>query len=114
MPQWITREYIARRGSAKIKPEHLKPARCTLLGYTLDSIKVDGQYLRKAFLQPETQPEIGLEAYDEGARILTEFFKKEVRKFDTPLLDPLGREIIRLFLNDASLDEYSALIATKF
>lgn len=114
MPQWITREYIARRGSAKIKPEHLIPARCTLLGYTLDSLKLDGQYLRKAFLQPETQPEIGLEAYDIGAGILTEFFKKEIKKFDTPLLDPLGREIIRLFLNDASLEEYSALIATKF
>lgn len=114
MPQWITREYIARRGSAKFKPEHLIPSRCTLLGYTLDSLKVDGQYLRKAFLQPETQPEIGLDAYDKGARILTNFFKKEVQKFDTPLLDPLGREIIQLFLKDASLEEYSALIATKF
>lgn len=77
MPQWITREYIARRGSAKFKPEHLIPARCSLLGYTLDSLKVDGQYLRKAFLQPETQPEIGLEAYDEGASILTAFFKRD-------------------------------------
>lgn len=114
MPQWITREYIARRGSAKFKPEHLIPARCSLLGYTLDSLKVDGQYLRKAFLQPETQPEIGLEAYDEGASILTAFFKKEIQKFDTVLLDPLGREIIQLFLKDASLEAYSALITTKF
>lgn len=32
MPQWIAREYIARRGSAKFKQEHLKEARCTLLG----------------------------------------------------------------------------------
>lgn len=114
MPQWIAREYIARRGSAKFKPEHLIPARCKLLGYALDSLKVDGHYIRKAFLQPETQSEIGLEAYDEGARILTEFFKKEVEKFDTPLLDPLGQRIIHLFLRDADISEYSELIPMKY
>ncbi|HEX3022651.1 MAG TPA: DUF4914 family protein, partial [Lachnospiraceae bacterium] len=33
MPQWVAREYIARRGSAKFKPEHLVEARCPLLGF---------------------------------------------------------------------------------
>jgi len=114
MPQWITREYIARRGSAKFKPEHLTPSRCPILGYSLESVKVDGQYVRKVFLQPETQPEVGLEGYDAGALILTDFFKKEVAKFDTPLLDPLGRKIIQLFLSHAKAEEYSGLIPMKF
>ncbi|OGO89729.1 MAG: DUF4914 domain-containing protein [Clostridiales bacterium GWF2_36_10] len=114
MPQWIAREYIARRGSAKFKVEHLKQARCSLLGYTLESLKVDGQYIRKAFLQPEMQAEVGNEGYDEGARILTEFFKKEVEKFNTPLLDPLGQQIIQMFLNNAPVEEYSDLIPMKY
>lgn len=49
MPQWIAREYIARRGGAKFKPEHLVEARCKLLGYCHDSLKIDGHYIRKAF-----------------------------------------------------------------
>jgi hypothetical protein len=114
MPQWIAREYIARRGSAKFKPEHLVQARCSLLGYSLESLKIDGQYIRKAFLQPEIQAEVGLEGYDEGARILTHFFRNEVEKFDTPLLDPLGQKIIHLFLNNASVNEYSNLIPMKY
>lgn len=32
MPQWIAREYLARRCSARFKPDQLKPARCSLLG----------------------------------------------------------------------------------
>ena len=114
MPQWIAREYIARRGSAKFKPEHLIEARCPLLGFSLDSLKVDGHYIRKAFLQPETQAEVGLEGYDEGARILTEFFRKEVEKFDTPLLDTLGRQIIRLFLENARVEDYARLVPMKY
>lgn len=114
MPQWITREYIARRGSAKFKPEHLVPARCTLLGYGLESLKVDGQYIRKAFLQPETQAEVGLAGYDAGARILTDFFRKELEKFDVPELDPLGRSIIRHFNEGSSLEEYIALLPMRY
>lgn len=114
MPQWIAREYIARRGSAKFKPEHLKEARCTLFGYGLESLKVDGQYIRKAFLQPETQSEVGIEGYDEGARILTDFFKKELEKFNTPELDPLGKQIIECFFNDATLEEYLKLMPMRY
>jgi hypothetical protein len=28
MPQWIAREYLARRGAAKFRPDQLRPARC--------------------------------------------------------------------------------------
>jgi hypothetical protein len=114
MPQWIAREYIARRGSAKFKPEHLNQARCPLLGYSLDSVKVDGQYIRKAFLEPEMQAEIGIEGYDKGAKILTDFFVKEAKKFDTPLLDPLGQQIIKMLLDNASASEYADLMPMKY
>ncbi|SHF14956.1 DUF4914 family protein [Alkalibacter saccharofermentans] len=114
MPQWIAREYIARRGSAKFKPEHLKEARCSLFGYGLESLKVDGQYIRKAFLQPETQSEIGTEGYDAGAQILIDFFKQELEKFNTPELDPLGKKIIECFYNDSPLEEYINLIPMRY
>lgn len=114
MPQWIAREYIARRGSAKFKPEHLVEARCSLLGYCLDSLKVDGQFIRKAFLQPDTQAEVGHQGYDAGAKILSDFFKQELHKFNVEGLNPLGRKIIEACLNDASLQEYIELIPMKF
>lgn len=113
-PQWVAREYIARRGSAKFKPEHLKEARCTLLGYGLASLKVDGQYIRRAFLQPERQQEVGTDGYDKGAKILLDFFKKEASKFNTEDLDPLGKQIIECLLRDAPLQEYIDLIPMRF
>jgi hypothetical protein len=114
MPQWITREYIARRGSAKFKPEHLVPARLPLLGYCLESLKVDGQYVRKAFLRPETQAEVGLEGYDKGAKILIDFFKQEIAKFNLLELHPTGRKIIECCLNDAALEDYISIIPMRY
>lgn len=114
MPQWVAREYIARRGSANFKPEYLKEARSTLLGFCLDSLKVDGQYIRKVFLQPEMQSEVGLEGYDLGAEILAAFFRKELKKFNTTELDPLGSEIIECFYRDGSLEEYMELIPMRY
>lgn len=113
-PQWISREYIARRGSAKFKPEHLVEARCTLLGYGLDSLRIDGQYIRKAFLQPERQQEVGIEGYDAGCRILIDFFKREVEKFHTQELNPLGRQIIECLYRDAPLKDYIDLIPMRY
>jgi len=114
MPQWITREYLARRGSAKFKLDHLVPARSSLLGYCLESLKVDGQYVRKAFLRPEVQAEIGLEGYDKGAKILSDFFKREVAKFNTPEMHPIGKRIIECCLNDATLEEYLDIIPMRY
>lgn len=113
-PQWVAREYIARRGSAKFKHEHLKEARCTLLGYGLESLKVDGQYIRNTFLQPEKQHEVGIEGYDAGAAILLDFFKQEASKFNTEELNPLGKQIIECLLRDAPLQDYVDLIPMRF
>lgn len=114
MPQWIDREYIARRGSAKFNQDQLVKARCTLLGYCLESLKVDGQYIRKTFLQPELQYEVGIEGYEEGARILNEFFRSELTKYRTEEMNPLGLKIIDLFFNDASLEEYIKIIPIRY
>jgi len=113
-PQWVAREYISKRGSAKFNPEHLLEARCPLLGYALESLKLDGQYIRRAFLQPERQSEIGTDGYDAGAAILIDFFKREASKFYTPELDPLGRQIIECLMKDAPLQDYIDLIPMRY
>ena len=114
MPQWIAREYIARRGSARIKPEHLIETRCPLLGYTLDSLKIDGQYMRKEFLQPEFQKDMGLEVYDQGAEILNSFFRNEINEYNFDELSPLAKDIIEAFLNNATLQDYISLLPMKY
>lgn len=114
MPQWIAREYIARRGSAKFKPEHLVEARCPLLGFGLDSLRIDGQYIRRAFLKPETQQEVGKEGYDAGAKILTDFFKQELEKYNSEDLSPLGRQIIKLFFEGATVKDYMDIIPMRY
>lgn len=114
MPQWVAREYIARRGSAKFKPEHLVEARCPLLGFGLESLRIDGQYIRRAFLKPETQQEVGKEGYDAGAKILTDFFKQELEKYNTEDLSPLGRQIIKMFFDGATVKDYMDIIPMRY
>ena len=114
MPEWISREYIARRGSAKFKPEHLVEARCPLLGFGLDSLKIDGQYIRRAFLRPETQQEVGIDGYDAGAAILTEFFRQELVKYNTDDLNPLGKQIIEMFMKGATVQDYLEIMPMRY
>jgi len=114
MPQWIAREYIARRGSAKFNPAKLIPARLPLLGYCLESLKVDGQYIRPTLLRPEEQVAMGTEGYDAGAKMLTDFFKAELNKYDKSILKPMGKYIIDLCLNDAKLEDYINIIPMQY
>ena len=107
--EWIAREYLARHGSARIKPSHLTPARCSLLGYALVDLKIDGQTIRQTFLRPETQSRLGTDGYDIGANMLTDFFKSEAQQYLTDELDPLGRQIIECCLKDGKLDDYLAI-----
>ena len=103
--EWLTREYLARRGGT-VKANHLVKSRCPLFGYALDEMKIDGQYIRQTFLRPELQSRLGEEGYDTGAKIITDFFKEELKQYLVPELDPLGREIIELCLNDAPIEKY--------
>jgi hypothetical protein len=110
-PEWIAREYVARRGSVKFRPGQLDDARCPLLGYTVPRLKVNGQLIPKGLLQVHEQPEVGIEGYDGGAAILKAFFHRELEQFRTKELDPLGRTIIDLCLNDASVADYAGVIS---
>ncbi|MFO8026945.1 MAG: DUF4914 family protein [Opitutales bacterium] len=110
MPQWITREYIARRNGAKFTEEQVAPSRCPLLGWSPDSIMIEARQIGSWFFQVEKQPEVGVEAYDVGAKMLQEFFHSELKNFDSPDLLPLGKEIIECCLNGGSIKDYDALL----
>jgi len=108
-PQWLVREFLARWGSAKFRPDQIVESRCPLLGYSLKRLRLNDNFLPKGLLRTEHQPEVGVDAYDEGAKMLTDFFKEELQCFLTPDLDPRGREIIECFLNDGTIEDYVRL-----
>lgn len=110
MPQWITREYMARRGGANFTKEQVSPCRSSLLGWNPTSIVVEGRSIGAFFFKVEQQPEVGIEAYDHGAQLLHEFFVKELKQFQTPDLIQLGKDIIRCCMDNGSIDDYAKLI----
>jgi hypothetical protein len=114
MPQWIAREYLARRGGARFTQEQVLPARCPLLGYALKSITVEGQTVPANMLRVETQKEVGTEAYDLGAVMLTDFFYAQLEAFLHPDLHPLGRRIIENCMAGCAVPEYARLIPHPF
>ena len=108
--EWLDREYLSRKGSAKFRPDQLCESRCSTLGWSPKSLRIDGHAIPKKMLRVNHQLSIGEEAYDAGAKILTDFFKQELKKFDTPDLSPLGKKIIDAYMNDASVEEFAALM----
>jgi hypothetical protein len=112
MPQWLARDYLARRGHAQFRSEQLSESRCSLLGYSLNSMRIEGVNIPRWFLQVDTQPEVSEETFDYGANMLQQFFKEQVSKFDHPELDPLGKRIIECCLSDGSVSDYSDLMET--
>lgn len=110
MPQWLVRDYLARRGHAHFLPDQIVPSRCSLLGYSLQKMRIEGVMLPRWFLQVDTQPEVGAEAFDQGAEELTTFFHEQLKKFLHPDLDPLGRSIIECCLNGGSIEDYQRFI----
>lgn len=114
MPQWVSREYLARRGQASFKPEKLRQARCPLAGYTIVNMLFEGTLVPDKLLEVNTQPEIGNEAYDKGAEMLYEFFHKELKEYLKPELNPIGKKIIECCLQKKSLKDYEELILAKY
>lgn len=108
--EWLDREFLARKGNAKFRPEQVVESRCTTLGYSLKSLRVDGHDVPKGMLRTNHQLSIGDEAYDKGAKILNDFFKEELAKYLVDDLEPLGREIIEAYMNDVPLSKYEELI----
>lgn len=113
MPQWITREYLARRGGARFDESFMHEARCPLLGYLPTSILIEGRTIGSWFFDVEKQPEVGEEAYDLGAKQLIEFFHKELKQFLVDDLHPTGKEIIDCCLSSGSVEDYTRLIPHK-
>jgi hypothetical protein len=109
-PQLLMREYLARRGNAKLRNDQYQAARCTLLGYELNYLTIEGAKIPSRFLQVHRQSEVGTEGYDAGAQILHEFFKKELQQFMKPELSDTGKRIIDAFLKDASVEEYNSIL----
>lgn len=112
-PQLLMREYLTRRGNASMRLDQYQPARGSILGYEMNYLTIEGAKIPSRFLKVYRQPEVGEQGYDAGYKALLEFFKREVKKFDQEDLSPLGKKIINACLNDASVEEYAALIEVK-
>ena len=110
MPQWLARDYLARRGHARFQSDQLVPSRCPLLGYSLDKMRIEGFTILSWFLQVDTQPEVGPAAYDEGARMLTKFFHEQIEEYLQPDLDNIGKKIIEWCLSGGKLEGYEKLM----
>jgi len=110
MPQWLAREYMARRGTSRFRSEQIQPARLPLLGYALHNIHIEGSQLSRWFMQVDTQPEVGVEAYDEGARIWKDFFQRCLGDFCQPDLTDLGQKIIQCCMDGGQVEDYKSLI----
>jgi hypothetical protein len=110
MPQWIGREYFARRGSARFGPDILVPARLPLLGRAPMGITVEGQQIPRWLFHVELQREIHEEVYDQGARLLQDFAASELAQYLVDDLDPLGREIIDCVVGGGAVEDLDGLI----
>lgn len=110
MPQWIAREYLARRGGPRFGPGDVTEARCPLLGYALEKLVVEGQRIPLSMLQVNRSYTVGDEAYDAGARILQDFFRQQLSKFEVADLEPIGKRIIDCALSSGRMADYEALI----
>jgi hypothetical protein len=113
-PQWIMREYLARRGGIRFLEHELCEARSPLLGYALNRLVIEGQEIEKYLLMTELQPEVGTETYDKGAKQLEDFFRNELEQFyRNPDLCTLGKQIIECFMAGGKVTDYEKLIAAE-
>jgi hypothetical protein len=110
VPQWIIREYLTRRGNAKLSKSQFQNARSSLLGYELNSLTIEGVEIYDLLLKTYMQPEIEEDGYDAGAKILKSFFERELAHFDQAGLNPKAKKIIECFFDDGSVEDYRSLL----
>jgi hypothetical protein len=110
MPQWLAREFLVLNGDNPIFKNMLKPAKTPLLGYVLKNIDLPDVTVPREFVEVNLQEEVGEEAYKQGAKMLNDFFKKELELYLEPELNPIGREIIEAFMADASIEKYEEIM----
>jgi hypothetical protein len=110
MPQWIGREYFARRGSARFDEGSLVPSRLPLLGRAPMGIHVEGQQIPRWMFHVNMQREIHDEIYDVGAAQLQEFAVAELQQYLVDDLEPQGREIIDCLVDGGSVEDFDRLL----
>ncbi len=113
-PQLMMREYLTRRGNAKLRSDQYQDARCPFLGYELNYLTIEGSKIPSRFLKVYRQNDVGTEGYDAGARILADFFKRELKKFITPELSVTGKKIIDACMSDATVTDYNNIIPMNY
>ncbi len=113
-PQLLMREYLTRRGVAKLRADQYQPARSSLLGYELNYLTIESSKIPTRFLKVYNQVEVGAEGYDSGAEILQEFFKNELQKFWKEDLYKTGKRIIDACLSNASVEEYNQIVPMNY
>lgn len=111
MPQWLCREYLARRGASRFREDQITPSRCALLGYSLNALHIEGSVIPRFLLQVEKQPEVGEEAYDIGAQQLLEFFREQLELYRNDQLAPAGHAIIECCLDGGGVADFQRLSA---
>jgi len=111
MPEWLMREYLTRRGGRFTRDE-LEPSSCSLLGYSLKELVIEGQTIKRELLNVEYQNEVGRDAFLKGGKILSDFFKQELKLYLTSDLTKLGKDIIDCFMNNGKLEDFESLIPT--
>lgn len=109
-PQLLMREYLTRRGNARLRGDQYQQARCPLLGFELNYLTIEGAKIPQRFLQVYRQIEVGTEGYDAGAQMLFDFFKAELPQYLTPELSDTGRKIIEACLAGAKTEDYLDII----
>ncbi|MFO7978539.1 MAG: DUF4914 family protein [Bacteroidales bacterium] len=113
-PQLLMREYLARRGNTKLRPDQYQSARCPLLGFELNYLSLEGAKIPSRFLKVYKQPEVETQGYDAGAEMLYDFFRAELKQYLTPELSPTGHKIIEACLAGAGADEYLSILPMKY
>jgi hypothetical protein len=113
-PQLLMREYLTRRGVAKLRDDQYQPARCNLLGYELNYLTIESSKIPSRFLKVYNQIEVGTEGYDAGAEQLKEFFRNELQKFLKEDLYGTGKKIIDACLSNATVAEYNEIIPMSY
>jgi hypothetical protein len=113
-PQLLMREYLTRRGNAKLRPEQYQIARCPLLGFEFNYLTIEGERIPTRLLKVYKQAEVGTSGYDAGGEILYDFFRRELQQYLTPELNPLGKRIIETCLKGGTVEEYMELIPMAY
>jgi len=113
-PQLLMREYLTRRGNAKLRSDQYQYARCPLLGFELNYITIEGAKIPSRFLKVHKQIEVETEGYDAGAEMLFGFFKSILPQYLGNDLSPKGRKIIEACLSGASVEDYLAVIPMDY